>query len=1816
MEKKTWNYPGWLCIVVALFCPIALHSQATIVTGPTAFQMVNAIAGGSPNLTFSNPVLTTGLGAQTALFSNGIAGAGLTVDSTILLSTSSAAEVFTSNDQTAVSLTSGIVYIDPDLTAIDPFAAYDVVILEFDLQISGTAKGFRISYQFGSDEYPEYVCSQFNDVFGFFVSGGSIVGSQNIATVPVTGNPVAVNSVNVGSPGIFADGTPCDLGQSSLFIDNGNGVPGPVFVEFNGITTNLNAIQSLDTGVTYHLKMAIADVGDASYDSGVFIEYVKVVEDQDNDGIFNFADLDDDNDGIPDLVEGNGDTDGDGIIDAFDLDSDGDGCPDAVEAGHGIYVSSGDSVPGPYGANGLANAVETAPESGILTYTVPSGGGGNYFQDSLDRSGCAPDAMDDAASVAINNPVLVDVQNNDSDPLGSPLATDAIGMPSHGFVNVIGADQVNYLPYTGFVGLDSFQYRVLNNSVPPLADTATVVVNVNPSSSNDNDNDGIPNQDDYDDDNDGIPDSLENTIGCADSVLGNNLIINGDFEDGYAYWTSDFNRGRNNRNGPPATNGGCGGQGWVAISPCESNNGACNDYYSYFGGTYDGSIVITDPAGTGANIFNTNCNSNAGTCKALQSPDHTSGFGNSVYIDPSDVVGQAYWKQTINVELGARYQFSAWINVIEDDPNLVFRVGGVNIAGPINLDPPDNINGNGTDSTWLEVSTQWVSTLSGSVVLELVNTTAGCSGNDIRLDDVFFAPVYCDTDGDGIADQFDLDSDNDGCPDAVEAGYVDTDNDSILGSSPVTVNSQGLVVGQGGYAGTNPAVTDGVSSCNTNPVANTDNVATDENITLVVDVQGNDTDPEGDSLTTTLVTGPPNGTAVIVNGDSITYTPDPNFSGMDTLVYSICDNGTPVLCDTDTVIITVNPVNDAPVATTDPASTDEDVSVVVDVQGNDTDPEGEPLTTTVVSGPNNGSAVVVNGDSISYTPNPNFNGSDTLIYSICDNGTPILCDTDTVIITVNPVNDAPVATLDPVSTNEDVQVTVEVQTNDSDIDGDPLTTTVVIGPNNGNAVVVNGDSITYTPDPDFNGMDTLVYSICDNGTPALCDTDTVIITVNPVNDAPIATTDPASTNENIPVVVDVQSNDTDPEGDPLTTTVVVSPSNGTAVVVNGDSISYTPDPNFNGNDTLIYSICDNGTPALCDTDTVIIMVNPVNDAPVATLDPASTDEDVPVTVDVQANDSDPDGNLLTTTVVTGPSNGNAVVVNGDSIIYTPDPNFNGIDTLIYSICDNGSPVLCDTDTVIITVNPANDAPIATVDPASTDEETPVLVDVQGNDTDPEGDPLTTTVVSGPGNGIAVVVNGDSISYTPDPNFNGNDTLIYSICDNGAPALCDTDTVIITVNPVNDAPVASLDPASTDEDTPVNIDVQNNDTDLDGDPLTTTIVTGPGNGMAVVVNGDSITYTPDPNFNGIDTLIYSICDNGTPVLCDTDTVIITVNPVNDAPIATTDPASTDEETPVLVDVQGNDTDPEGNPLTTTVVSGPGNGTAVVVNGDSISYTPDPNFNGNDTLIYSICDNGTPALCDTDTVIITVNPVNDAPVASLDPASTNEDVPVTVDVQANDSDVDGDPLTTTVVSGPSNGNAVVVNGDSIIYTPDPGFSGLDTLVYSICDNGTPTLCDTDTVIVNVGAVNDPPVANTDSASTNEDLPVVVNVQSNDTDPEGDALTTTVVSAPSNGTAVVVNGDSISYTPDPNFSGMDTLIYGICDNGVPVLCDTDTVIITVNPVNDAPVATVDPASTDEDIPVNVDVQNNDSDIDGDPLTTTIVVGPGNGTAVVVNG
>jgi len=356
--------------------------------------------------------------------------------------------------------------------------------------------------------------------------------------------------------------------------------------------------------------------------------------------------------------------------------------------------------------------------------------------------------------------------------------------------------------------------------------------------------------------------------------------------------------------------------------------------------------------------------------------------------------------------------------------------------------------------------------------------------------------------------------------------------------------------------------------------------------------------------------------------------------------------------------------------------------------------------------------------------------------------------------------------------------------------------------------------------------------------------------------------------------------------------------------------------------------------------------------------------------------------------------------------------------------------------------------------------------------------------------------------------------------------------------------------------------------------------------------------------------------------NTATVNITINPVNDAPIAFDDSYSvneggtlnvvapgvlgndTDAEV-VAPGVLGNDTDAEGDPLTAILDTNPTNATSFILNPDgSFNYTHDGSETLNDSFTYHAND-GT-SNSNTATVNISITPVNDPPIAYDDYYTTAEDTTLNIvapGVLSNDTDADGDPLSAILVTGTSNGTLTLNNNGSFLYSPDTDYYGLDNFTYKANDG----LIESNiaTVYLNITSVNDPPIANDDVMSVAEDsVDNQMDVLLNDVDIDIDDLDIIGVSAPSHGN-VTYTANYILYTPDPNYNGPDQFNYTITDNNGGT--DTATVNITITPQNDAPYTPSNPVPDDgqTDVNVNANLSWTGGDLDGDPVTYDVYFG-----------
>ena len=449
--------------------------------------------------------------------------------------------------------------------------------------------------------------------------------------------------------------------------------------------------------------------------------------------------------------------------------------------------------------------------------------------------------------------------------------------------------------------------------------------------------------------------------------------------------------------------------------------------------------------------------------------------------------------------------------------------------------------------------------------------------------------------------------------------------------------------------------------------------------------------------------------------------------------------------------------------------------------------------------------------------------------------------------------------------------------------------------------------------------------------------------------------------------------------------------------------------------------------------------------------------------------------------------------------------------------------------VTVAVTNVNEPPMAAADTARTAEDEGVAIDVLANDTDVEGDALRVESVTAPAHGTAWIASAGRVLYTPEADWHGTDRFAYMVADgNGGRA---TAEVVVVVEPVNDAPEAMADTARTAEDGEVLIDVLANDRDVEGDELRIESVTTPAHGTALIASGGGVLYAPEADWHGTDRFAYAVADgNGGRRTAE---VVVVVEPVNDAPEAVADTTRTAEDEEVAIDVLANDTDVESDALRIESVTAPQHGTAEVVaqiaagRRNGVLYAPEADWHGTDRFVYTVTDgNGGTATAE---VVVTVEPVNDAPKAVADTVHSPEDGEVLIDVLANDRDVEGDELHIESVTTPAHGAALIASGGGVLYTPEADWHGTDRFAYAVADgNGGRATAE---VVVEVVSVNDAPeaVGAMPDLSLDEGGEVVVlDLTPYFEDRDGDTLTCNAASSDPAVVAVVVAGSMLRVTP----------------------------------------------------------------------------------------
>ncbi len=566
----------------------------------------------------------------------------------------------------------------------------------------------------------------------------------------------------------------------------------------------------------------------------------------------------------------------------------------------------------------------------------------------------------------------------------------------------------------------------------------------------------------------------------------------------------------------------------------------------------------------------------------------------------------------------------------------------------------------------------------------------------------------------------------------------------------------------------------------------------------------------------------------------------------------------------------------------------------------------------------------------------------------------------------------------------------------------------------------------------------------------------------PENRSPIARDDAFTVAHRGEAVLSLTANDEDPEGFHLWVVSVTNPLHGALHYDTWvESYVYEAPAGFAGEDSFRYTVRDQmGAEASAN---VRITVEP-NSAPTAGAPQwAYTYEDAPATLALSGADVEDIPAQLRVEVVVPPVFGTLAPASGPATLvatYTPSANWSGTDSFSFRVVDSEG-AASEPVTATVEVWPVNDAPVAAaVEPLALDEDGSVAVTLTGSDPETAATGLEVIVYQYPAHG-AVSGSGSTwyslapyqLTYAPFANYAGPDSFVYRVRDPEG-ALSPPVTVTVTVRQVNDAPVATPRSVAATEDVPVAMQLTGTDLESQAGALAVEVLTQPARGTLSALSGAAplgVTFTPARDYLGPDSFTFRVVDPaGVP--SEPATVSIAVAAVNDPPSATTvAPVVTNEDVPVAVELTGADPDDAVTSLVAVVTAAPAHGTLSASSGTAplaITYTPAPGWSGADAFAFKVRDLAG-ALSAPSTVAVTVNPVQDGPVAGDDDAIVCAGGSVRIRVLLNDGDPDGDPLAVAAVTQGALG-AVAIDGDAVVYASN-GTAGPDVFTYTAMDGG---------------------------------------------------------------------------------------------------------------------------------------------------------------------
>ncbi|QNT77021.1 tandem-95 repeat protein [Dehalogenimonas etheniformans] len=1040
----------------------------------------------------------------------------------------------------------------------------------------------------------------------------------------------------------------------------------------------------------------------------------------------------------------------------------------------------------------------------------------------------------------------------------------------------------------------------------------------------------------------------------------------------------------------------------------------------------------------------------------------------------------------------------------------------------------------------------------------------------------------------------------------------DTTYESNENFNVTLISATGAHIGDGVGVGT--INNDDLAPVNVAPVATDVTTSTNEDTAKAITLTA--TDADGNPLTFSIVGNPSHGALGTVSGNSVTYTPAANYNGSDSFTFKAND-GT-VDSNTATVNITINAVNDAPVATNVTTSTNEDTAKAITLTATDVD--GNPLTYSIIGSPSHGTLGTVSGSSVTYTPAANYYGSDSFTFKAND-GT-VDSNIATVNITITSVNDLPVADGKTVST--DFQTNKTITLTGSDIETRDLFFAIVTQPAHGSLIdIINSPGswtipfsdqadVIYSPNGGFSGTDSFTYKVVDENS-GDSNVATVNITVNPsANVAPVlGAIGPKNINELVALIFTATATDADLPANTLTFSLADGTSgivpSGASINSSTGAFSWTPtEAQGLGSYTFDVVVSDG---ALTDYETITVTVAEVNVAPVlAAIGPKNINELVALTFTATATDADLPANTKTFSLADGTSgdvpSGASINSSTGAFSWTPtEAQGPGSYTFDVVVSDGTA---TDFETITVTVAEVNVVPVlAAIGPKNINELVALTFTATATDADLPANTLTFSLADGTSgdvpSGASINSSTGAFSWTPtEAQGPGSFTFDVVVSDG---ALTDFETITVTVNEVNVAPVlAVIGPKSVNELATLGFTATAGDTDVPVQTLTFSLVGAPSG--ASITPGGVFSWTPTEAQGPHAPYTFTVqVTDGT--LTDTESITVTVIEVNVAPVlAAIGPKSVNELATLSFTATAGDTDLPVQTLIFSLVGAP-SGASISAFG-VFSWTPtEAQGPGPYTFTVQVTD---ATLTDTESITVTVNEVNVAPVlASIGNKNVNELGNLTFTATATDADLPVNTLTFSLADGTSgdvpSGASINSSTGAFSWTPTeaqgPGSFTFDVVV----SDG--ALTDFETITVTVNEVNVAPVlAVIGPKSVNELATLGFTATAGDTDVPVQTLTFSLVGAPSG--ASITPGGVFSWTPTEAQGphAPYTFTVQVTDG---TLTDTESITVTVIEVNVAPVlAAIGPKSVNELATLSFTATAGDTDLPVQTLIFSLVGAP----------